>query len=772
MEKINPFALADIELLVKEKYQIFARAEALNGYDEWNYKLTDPEGKKYILKVSADASAREFIKAQTEVLEKLQHSSLAEKFPKCITAADGNLMVEEWRHEEGYCFRLLSFLEGSFWVDMNAHSLALYESLGGFLGKMDAFLSGYKNNATRRDFEWDLQNTLWAYDKLSFVKEVDLRRVIHYFLQQYETHVLPRVSQLRKSLIHNDANDYNVLVADDEVTGLIDFGDMVYSHTVNNLAVACTYAMLNQSDALSCAEAVVRAYHNENPLKEAELDILYYLIAARLCISLVHAAEKRATESKNQHHYITEKHAHQLILHLITVNPLLARSRFLEACGYEGLIHESNYEGLLEKRRKYVGKSLSISYREPLKIDRGALQYLYDDKGRTYVDCVNNVSHLGHCHPRLVAAMQKQIATLNTNTRYLNDAMVEYSEALLATLPDNLQVCFFVNSGSEANDLAIRMSRMYTGFNDVIVLDHAYHGTTSLAIELSPYKFDGPGGFAQKSFVHKAENPDVYRGRYKVADKDAGVKYAADVKRILTQISNKGGGVAAFICETLLGVGGQIPLPEGYLPEVYKYVKEMGGVCIADEVQVGFGRVGEKFWGFELQGVLPDIVVAGKPIGNGHPMAAVITTPEIAQSFNNGMEYFNTYGGNPVSMVTGLEVLRILEEEKLQENAKRVGGVLLEHLADLKKKHCLIGDVRGKGLFVGVELVKDPQTLQPAMPQIFEIVEAMKERGFLLSTDGPLNNVLKIKPPMVFSEQNAKDLARNLDEVLTELNKK
>src|SRR5699024_8425209 len=255
----------------------------------------------------------------------------------------------------------------------------------------------------------------------------------------------------------------------------------------------------------------------------------------------------------------------------------------------------------------------SISYSENLKITRGAFQYLYDDQGVTYIDCVNNVSHVGHAHPTVVEAMQKQLAVLNTNTHYLNDALTDYAEALCAELPEELSVCYFTNSGSEANDLAVRIARNYTGQKDIIVLDHAYHGTSTLTMEMSPYKFDGPGGFDKPAYIHKAENPDSFRGRYR--GEDVGIRYAEDVQRIIQELQKENKKPAAFICESLLGVGGQIPLPDNYLKEVYQHVRKAGGLVIADEVQVGFGRVGETFWGVELQGVVPDMVVLGKPIG-------------------------------------------------------------------------------------------------------------------------------------------------------------
>jgi len=425
-------------------------------------------------------------------------------------------------------------------------------------------------------------------------------------------------------------------------------------------------------------------------------------------------------------------------------------------------------EEILKLRKSSLGPSLSISYQRPLKIVRGFRQYLYDETGRTFLDSVNNVPHVGHCHPRVVKAAQEQIAVLNTNTRYLHDNLVRYAERLRERLPEPLRVFFFVNSGSEANDLALRLARTYTGAKDMIVVDGAYHGHLTSLIEISPYKFDGPGGPGRPPFTQKVIMPDVYQGPYRAGDPDAGAKYAAHVSEAVERIHKEDRKPAGFICESLLSCGGQIVLPDNYLREAFRRVREAGGVCIADEVQVGFGRVGTHFWGFETQGVIPDIVTMGKPIGNGHPLAAVVTTREIADAFATGMEYFNTYGGNPVSCAVGLAVLDVIEEEKLQENALAVGGRLKAGLEKLKEKHALIGDVRGLGLFVGVELVLDRKTRARATLHAAYIAERMREEGILLSTDGPFRNVLKIKPPMVFSASDADLLIAVLDRILSE----
>ena len=409
---------------------------------------------------------------------------------------------------------------------------------------------------------------------------------------------------------------------------------------------------------------------------------------------------------------------------------------------------------LLERRRATLNPALSLSYQNPLFIERAHLHYLYDESGQRYLDCVNNVPHVGHNHPRVVAAAQEQMAILNTNTRYLHETIVAYAEALTATLPEPLSVCFFVNSGSEANELALRLAKAYTGGSDFMVIDHAYHGHTSALIDISPYKFNGPGGNGKPAHVEVVDMPDGFRGEVRNFDTHAGEFYARSVEKSIAAIGGRGKQPAAFFAEGIMACGGQMPLPANYLKRAYAMVREAGGICIADEVQTGFGRVGNAFWSFELSSVVPEIVTLGKPIANGHPLGAVVTTPAIAAAFDNGMEYFNTFGGNPVACAIGLEVLHIIADEKLQENAAATGKYWMESLQALQAQFPIIGQMRGSGLFLGIELIRDTNSLEPADWEATYIVERMKNNGILLSTEGPHHNVLKLKPPIIFQRQH------------------
>lgn len=428
-------------------------------------------------------------------------------------------------------------------------------------------------------------------------------------------------------------------------------------------------------------------------------------------------------------------------------------------------VPERSREELLRLRRAHLNPTLSVAYREPLKIVRGEGVWLYDEAGQGYLDMVNNVCHVGHCHPRVVRAGAEQMARLNTNTRYLHDALVEYALRLTATLPAPLSVVFLTNSGTEANDLALRLARAHTGARGTIVVDHAYHGHSPSMVELSPYKFNGRGGEGQADHVAVVPMPDAYRGAVRDAA-DAGPRYGRMLAGAIDELRAHGHRPAAFYCESLLGCGGQIILPDGYLRQAFAQVRAAGGLCLADEVQVGFGRVGDAMWAFEQQGVVPDILTLGKPIGNGHPMGAVVTTPEVATSFVTGMEYFNTFGGNPVSCAIGLAVLDVIEEENLMDNAVRVGEFLTAGLREIQARHPGIGDVRGRGLFIGAEFVSDAAARSPDPARARVVVEAMKARHVLLSTDGPDDNVLKIKPPIVFSRANAEEFLEKLDGVL------
>ncbi len=442
-------------------------------------------------------------------------------------------------------------------------------------------------------------------------------------------------------------------------------------------------------------------------------------------------------------------------------NPQLPDFDF-QAAAYHG----PSAAEVLALRKQHLSPGIFHYYSKPLMIVQGQMQYLFDETGRRYLDAFGGIVtvSVGHCHPKVTAALQEQIQKLqHTTTIYLNPAVAEYAAALAAKMPGNLKVCYFVNSGSEANDLALLMARLYTSNWDVIALRNGYHGGSQSTMGLTSHhtwKFNVPHGFG----VHHAVAPDLYRGRW--LEPDSGPQYAAEIRDLIEYATP--GAVAAFIAESIQGVGGAVVYPDGYLREAYAHTRAAGGLCIADEVQTGFGRTGSHYWGFETQQVLPDIVTMAKGIGNGFPLAAVVTTPEIAATIAQRI-HFNTYGGNPMASAQGKAVLEVIEEDGLQANAASIGDQLLTGFRRLQEKHSIIGQVRGKGLMLGIELVKDPATKEPAKEACIRVFERARELGLLLGKGGLHGNTLRIKPPMCVHAEDAEFLLAVLDQAFTEL---
>jgi 4-aminobutyrate aminotransferase-like enzyme len=423
---------------------------------------------------------------------------------------------------------------------------------------------------------------------------------------------------------------------------------------------------------------------------------------------------------------------------------------------------------VVELRDERLARSQRSYYRTPMNLVRARGTTFVDDHAHHYLDAINNVTHVGHGHPHVVEAATRQMRRLNTNSRFVYEEMARYADRLADRLPDPLEVVFLVCTGSEANDLALRISRQVTGRDDVIVIDGAYHGNTTAVTGISPNRYKGSGGTGPPSTTHEVLQPNMYRGPY-AKDERAGFRYACDVGKIVGELNAAGTPPAAFIAESLMGTAGQIVHPPGYLRDAFAHVRGAGGFCISDEVQVGFGRLGASFWGFELGGVVPDIVTMGKPMGNGHPIAALVTTREIADAFDTGMKYFNTFGGNPVSCAVAGAVLDVIDDERLQANAAEVGAIFTARLEELGKRHHQIGDVRGEGLYLGIELVHDRTTKAPATALTTEVCERMRERGVIVYPNGDLGNVLKIKPPMIFARRDVDRFVTQLDETLTDL---
>lgn len=1010
LARIPTFSPADAAAIAGQRYGIVASATPLPAERDQNFRLETGTGEVFVLKIANGLEDAALLAAQTEALRRAEPTGIC---PQVLPTTDGTWMtqidgVEGNRH----WVRLLTFLPGVPLGEQRRQSVALLADVGRQVAQVDAALADFDHPAIHRDFDWNLAQGLEVVERYApLIADPEIRSLVEMLTADYRQQTGPFLPNLPRQVIHNDANDYNLLVGggtdiytrNQQVVGLIDFGDLVHSYRVGGLAVAAAYAVLDKPDLLTAAAAVTAGYHRITPLADDELAALWGLVRLRLCVSVCMAAHQQRQRPDDAYLAISQQPIQRTLPRLAQIHSRFAAAVFRHACGLSpvpdgeklidwlaaqsfapvmpadcytvfdlsvgspllsgdeaensadrldarlneqmraagatvgvgrydearliytadlfatqpsnpqwgerrtihlasdlfapantpvcaplaGRVHAfadnpaaqdfgpvvilahttgdedefytlyghlsrdslvgleigqpvaagapfaalgsaavnggwpphlhfqivtdllglgTNFPGVgtasqravwkafcpdpslilripapffplpeptkaetLAARRAHLGGNLSIGYRDPVKVLRGWRQYLYDETGRRFLDAYNNVPHVGHSHPRIVRAAQEQMVVLNTNTRYLHDNITRLAERLVATLPAPLEVCYFLNSASEANELALRLARAHTGRREMIVLEGAYHGNSSGLIDISPYKHDGPGGTGAPDWVFTVPVADVYRGPYKAGDPQAGAKYAAGVQAAIQRMAGQGRRPGGFIAESCPSVGGQIFFPPGYLAEVYKYVRAAGGICIADEVQTGYGRIGTHFYAFQEQGVVPDIVVLGKPMGNGHPLAALVTTRAIADSFDNGMEFFSTFGGNPVSCAVGLAVLDVLAEEGLQQHAHRVGEHLLGALRPFVDRHPLVGDVRGSGLFLGVELVRDRETLVPAAVEASYIANRMREEGILLGTDGPLHNVVKIRPPMPFDYGNAARLVETFDAILTEI---
>ena len=732
----------------------------LNGYENVNY-LISTATDKYIFKTyNYSEDIYDTVVAENEILFFLQES-VQNNYPTPIQFSDGSFIKTLTIEGEKQVCRLLTFIDGEFLGDVT-HTQQLIESFGTTLAKIDLNLQGFKNyTIAAKQQMWDIQYLTLNEKYIDDIPDAKDRNLVRYFFQQFKENVVPIVPTLRKQVIHNDANDWNVLATNGEVSGIIDFGDLAHTFLINELAVAMPYICFDKENPLEWAAILLKSYHSKLAIEEKEVKVLYYLIAARLLISVCNSAHSKLSDPENLYASISEMSAWKLLRHWVTINPVLAENTFRHAIDLPALKSELT-EDVLQRRYKYISPILSLSYDKPIHFIGSAFQYMYAADGATFLDAYNNIPHVGHAHPKVVAAGQKQMAKLNTNTRYLYDELADYSEKILAKFPKSLNKIYFVNSGSAATDLAIRMAKNHTKHDGIMVMEHGYHGHTQTAIDISDYKFNNTKGQGQKDYILKTAIPDTFRGKYTSNDGSAGELYAKDVSH---QLGNSKLRIAAFITEPIVGCGGQVPLAKGYLQNVYPAVRKQGGLCISDEVQTGFGRLGDYFWGFEMQGVVPDMVIIGKPMANGHPMGAVVCTDEIAESFSRGVEFFSSFGGNPVSCTIASSVLEVIEDEKLQENAKVVGDYYKALFTKLQTKYKCIGDVRGSGLFLGIEIITE-NGIEPNTELAHLIKNKLRERNILISTDGPFDSVIKTKPPLCFTKENALLVVTEIENVL------
>lgn len=991
--------------ILKDLWGITANLTQLDG--EYDLNFAAEGAQNYVLKVMRAGCEADFIDLQCKAFDHIHRKAPGVPVPAIIRATSGALY--ESASDEAGDMRILWLMEkisGKTYANWRPHSANLLHDVGEKVGAMDKALSDFTHPSLQRSFKWNLTESLWIAQELHALKAPQKRAVVETIVAEFQD-IKSALDEFPNVAIHNDVNDYNVLVDGTLghvacISGLIDLGDICASPRICDLAITCAYMVLGHPSPETALCAVVAGYHAANPLKVAEIDLIWPLLRMRLAVSVVNSTLMSIEKPDDPYVVISQRPAWDFLLDN-KVNEGLIGARLRAACGFPvtsaapavmswiasqqgsfapvlgvdlslapmgslsietSLIPQNPFEiteqeaagigmetapedniwlgyygeprliytdaafrndawqasdrrtvhlgidgfapagtsvhapltgtvAFTDNRRGYLdygglvilrhqtpdkntfytlyghlapasitglkigqdikkgtafaqlgdssenvgwnphihfqlaldtggmghnwpgvanpdeidfwceycpnpaslmnlspkkttyqppnkadvlqgridkfGKNLKLTYAEPVMFLRGWKHHLFDEWGRPYLDSYNNVPHVGHAHPRIQVVAADQLHRMNANTRYLHPAQNDFADKVLSKMPNPLSVCFFVNSGTEANELALRLARAHTGGKDMVTPDHGYHGNTTGAISISAYKFNAKGGIGQPDWVQLVDVADDYRGQFRRDDQKCAEKYAALVGDAIEAINARGATLAGFIAETFPSVGGQIIPPTGYLAAVYKLIRAAGGVCIADEVQTGLGRLGDYYFGFEQQQVVPDIVVLGKPIGNGHPLGVLITTREIADSFAEGPEYFSTFGGSTLSCRMGKEVLDIVDDEGLMENARLMGGTLLDGLRRLQDEFDIVGDVRGFGLFIGLDLVESKSSRKPATLIADYVKNRMRENRILMGLEGPFDNILKIRPPLTIDQNGVDMILIKLKEVLEEV---
>ena len=746
------------ERLAETQFGIRANAKSLGGERDQNF-LVRAGNQELLLKVANEAESDALLEMQNAALRHIEARDPSLPVPRLRQSRDGADWVRALGNDgKTYRVRLLTFLPGKMFSDADDDARALRE-LGATIARLDRSLQGFFHPSADHPLAWDLKR---AGDLAHLADALDpsLRPLAKDVFDRFVSTVAPALPGLRGQVIHNDISFHNTVVSENaphQITGIYDFGDLIYAPLIQELAVSASEVALGRADPIAASASLVAGFNAVTRLTTEELSLLPQLVAMRLALA-VSISRWRGVQEPREGINDFISGCTDMLSQLAELGSGRLESHYRAACGMAVKANRlptnvDDDEALRQRRAEHLGNAEHLSYDRPLHTVRGEGTWLFDADGRAYLDAYNNVPQVGHCHPRVVSAIVEQAAMLNTNTRYLFESIVEYSERITATLPDGLDVCLFVSSGSEANDLAWRIAKACSGNSGGLVMERAYHGITEAVMDLSPYNISRREDLA--AHIETLAPPDDYRGEWKRNDPERGQKYAALADKTIERLRDKGHRPAAVMIDSIMSSNGiMVPAP-GYLSGVFDRVRAAGGLCIADEVQSGFGRLGTHLWGFETDGVVPDIVTFGKPIGNGHPMGLVVTTRAVADRFSEQHEFFSTTAGNPVSCAAALAVLDVIEREFLKENALRIGTLLGNEIRELGSRYPMIGDVRGGGLFIGVELVRNRETLEPATSETRTLVNLMREDGVLIGVEGAYDNVLKIRPPLVLARRTS-----------------
>ncbi|MEX2649945.1 MAG: aminotransferase class III-fold pyridoxal phosphate-dependent enzyme [Alphaproteobacteria bacterium] len=743
-----PPAAIDAPRLARELYGLDGESTPLHGERNANYLIRGSK-QGLILKVAGALEDLGGVRLQIAALEHLAAIDPTLPVPRVIRARDGRATVEV----DGRTVFAVSALPGR---SMEAIDFGLdhLRALGVLVARLDRALRGFFHPWMPPKLAWDLRNAPVLAKAVSLIESPDVREAVAAVYDRFIGETLPRYGGLRSQFIHNDVNYPNVLVTEGEpatIAGIVDFGDMTHGPLIADLAVPCADNACSGLDALDAVTAFVEGYTRVQPLEEEELAPLHDAILARLATGFtVVAWRKRHDPAGVAQLAAYEKSGWSVLETLLghgrdTVIAALGRAArraiVVPATRPDMVARPVPAKAeLIARRARVLGRHLSLSYDDPVHIVRGDGAWLWDADGRRYVDAYNNVPQVGHAHPRVVAAIARQAATLNTNTRYLHETVLEYAERLTATMGEGLEACIFVNSGSEANDVAWRMAQVWTGGRGGIVMANAYHGITEAVAGLSPYEV---AANQVAPHVRTLAAPDAFRG-----------VTGDDGKAAIASLVKAGLGPAMLMIDTGFTSNGIPDVPKGYLAGLAETVRAAGGLFVADEVQFGCARPGTHFWGYQHHGARPDIVTMGKPIADGHPLGVVVTRRDILDRFFEATGFFSTFGGNPVSAAAGLATLEVLQNERLQDNALTTGEAFRRGIRGLMNRHPAIGDVRGAGLLIGVEIVQ-PGTRTPDKLMTDRVKNRMREQGVLIGTEGVHGNILKIRPPLAFRAEHA-----------------
>lgn len=765
----SPGEAADI---AERIFGLTGSTSPLDSERDQNFRFTSDAQRSFLLKISNGADDPAVLEMQTQAMLHIAHQDPGLPVMQPLTTLEGGYHGEvEGAGGDKQLVRLFTFVPGRA-VDTVELSPSARRGFGSMVARMGLALRGFFHPAGGYRILWDLKHTPQLRPLLEAVPG-GRRYLVEQVLERFEERVRTVLPSLRAQLIHNDLTLDNVLLDDvQRVTGIVDFGDLTHTAVICDLAIALVSLTWHTSDPLEASRQVINGYTSISLIEEGEADVLADLVLARLA-ALVLIANWRVIRYPENAAYITanQEIAWRLLEHFDSLTwpkvQACMRAACLRAPESSDPGPRPSIEELLERRRRALGPALSpLSYQTPLHLLRGDGSHVFDHEGNAYLDAYNNVPVAGHCHPRVVAAIAEQSSALNTNTRYLHESVVELAERLVATMPPGLDTVMFFNSGSEANDIAWRLATAYTGRAGGIVTAHAYHGVTTATAALSPEEW---GDSERAPYIATIPAPDGYRGPHRREEQGGAGRYATHFDEAVATLESRGFRPAALFADSLFTSDGIFAPPATYLQELVRRVRRAGCLFVADEVQCGFGRSGSHLWSFQAAGVAPDFVTLGKPMGNGHPVAAVVTRAEIAERFASHSDVFSTFGGNPVACRAALAVLDVLEQEGLQDRARVVGRHLRSSLETVMKRHRSIGDVRGAGLLIGVDLVHDRGTRRPAPRLAHAVTNRMKERGVLVGSTGPDGNVLKIRPPLVLTTHEADVISQTLDACLDEL---